>query len=156
MNVVKNAFAVASGKKTKNQLSGELVRDMYVSAFSLACGGITQAAIEIPVLGYLIGSFVGSLLGSFTYHIGQKAVISFCVDSGFTFFGLVAQDYTLPKELIKEIGIDTFDYESFGIETFQPESLIFDTFEAETFEPESLDITILRRGVIGVSKVGYV
>lgn len=156
MNVVKNAFEVAAGKKTKSQLSGELVRDMYVSALSLACGGITQAAIEIPVLGYLIGSFVGSLLGSFTYHIGQKAVISFCVDSGFTFFGLVDQDYTLPKELIKEIGIGTFDYETFDIETFQPDSIKFDTFEADTFEPNSLDITFLRRGVIGVTKVGYV
>lgn len=32
----------------------------------------------------------------------------------------------------------------------------FDTFGTETFEPDTLDITFLRRGVIGVSKVGYV
>ena len=31
-----------------------------------------------------------------------------------------------------------------------------DTFEPDTFEPDTLDITFLRRGVIGVSKVGYV
>ena len=30
MNVVKNAFEVVAGKKTRNQLSGELVRDMYL------------------------------------------------------------------------------------------------------------------------------
>lgn len=68
MNVIKNAFQVALGKKTRTQLSGELVRDMYISACSLIGGGISQAFIEVPVLGYMIGSFVGSIIGSFTYN----------------------------------------------------------------------------------------
>lgn len=156
MNVVKNAYSVAVGKKTRQQLTGEFVRDMYVSAFSLVGGGISQAFIEVPILGYLIGSFVGSIIGSFTYSIGQKAVIAFCVDSGFTMFGLVEQDYTLPKEVLEQIGIETFDYETFEAESFEPDTFEFDTFNAETFEPDTLGITFLRRGVIGVSKVGYI
>ena len=156
MNTIKNAFQVVSGKKEKNQLTGEFVRDMYISAFTLTCGGVVQAAIEVPVLGYLIGSFVGSLVGSFTYNAGQKAVLAFCIDSGFTFFGLVDQDYTLPKDIIDQIGVDTFDYETFEIDTFKPESMDYDTFKVDTFTPDSLDISYLRRGVIGVSKVGYV
>ncbi len=156
MNVIKNAFQVALGKKTRTQLSGELVRDMYISACSLIGGGISQAVIEVPVLGYMIGSFVGSIIGSFTYNIGYKAVVSFCVDSGFIMFGLVEQDYTLPKEIIEQMGIETFEYESFQYDTFEPDSFSFDTFETDTFEPDTLDITFLRRGVIGVSKVGYV
>jgi hypothetical protein len=156
MNVIKNAFQVALGKKTRTQLSGELVRDMYISACSLIGGGISQAFIEVPVLGYMIGSFVGSIIGSFTYNIGYKAVVSFCVDSGFTMFGLVEQDYTLPKEIIEQMGIETFEYESFQYDTFEPEGFSFDTFETDIFEPDTLDITFLRRGVIGVSKVGYV
>ena len=36
INVIKNAFEVAVGKKTKSQLFGEFVRDMYISIFSLA------------------------------------------------------------------------------------------------------------------------
>ena len=156
MNVIKNAFQVALGKKTRTQLSGELVRDMYISACSLIGGGISQAFIEVPVLGYMIGSFVGSIIGSFTYNIGYKAVVSFCVDSGFTMFGLVEQDYTLPKEIIEQMGIETFEYESFQYDTFEPEGFSFETFETDTFEPDTLDITFLRRGVIGVSKVGYV
>lgn len=156
MNVVKNAYAVAVGKKTRQQLTGELVRDMYVSACSLVGGGITQAFIEVPVLGYLIGSFIGSIVGSFTYNIGQKAIVAFCVDSGFTMFGLVEQDYTLPKEVLEEIGIETFDYETFETESFEPETFEPETFSVDTFEPDTLDITFLRRGVIGVSKVGYI
>lgn len=156
INVIKNAFQVALGNKSTSQLTGELVRDMYISTCSLIGGGISQAFIEVPVLGYMIGSFVGSIIGSFTYNVGHKAIVSFCVDSGFTMFGLVEQDYTLPKEVIEQMGIETFDYETFHYDTFEPESFSFDSFETDTFEPDTLDVTFLRRGVIGVSKVGYV
>ena len=156
MNAIKNAFQVALHKKTKTEFSNELIRDMYISACSLIGGGISQSLIEIPVLGYMIGSFIGSIVGSFTYNIGYNAVLSFCVDTGFTMFGLVEQDYVLPKEIIEELGIETFDYETFNYETFLPESFESDTFSFETFEPDTLEITFLRRGVIGVSKVGYI
>ena len=70
-------------------------------------------------------------------------------------FGLVEQDYVLPKELIKEIGIETFDYETFETSTFEPKSFAVSSFELDTFEPDTLDIHFLRRGVIGVNKIGY-
>lgn len=54
------------------------------------------------------------------------------------------------------IALRAFEYESFQYDTFKPEGFSFDTFETDTFEPDTLDITFLRRGVIGVSKVGYV
>ena len=129
---------------------------MYVSACSLIGGGITQAFIEVPILGYLIGSFIGSVVGSFTYNIGQKAIVAFCVDSGFTMFGLVEQDYKLPKEVLEKIGIETFDYETFEADSFEPDTFEPETFSVDSFEPDTLDITFLRRGVIGVSKVGYI
>ena len=62
INVIKNAFQVTLGNKSTSQLTGELVRDMYISTCSLIGGGISQAFIEVPVLGYMIGSFVGSIL----------------------------------------------------------------------------------------------
>lgn len=71
-------------------------------------------------------------------------------------FALVEQDYTLPKEVLDQIGIETFDYETFEFESFEPDIFEFDTFSAEIFEPDTLGITFLRRGVIGASKVGYV
>lgn len=156
MNVVKNAYEVAIGNKTRSELTTELIQDMFVSACSLACGGITQVFIEIPVVGYLIGSFVGSLVGAFVYNIGYKTAISFCVDSGFTMFGLVEQDYTLPQYIIDKMGVETFNYETFDTESFEIDSFAPASFEFDTFEPDKLDIIYLRRGVIGVSKIGYV
>lgn len=56
-------------------------------------------------------------------------------------FGLVEQGYTLPKEFLEQIGIKIFAYEA---------------LEFESLEPDTLGITFFRRGVIGVSKVGYI
>lgn len=155
MNVLKNAGEVALGRKTRNELTGELVKDMYISACSLIVGGIGQAMIEVPVVGYMLGSFLGSLIGTFTYNAGYKAALSFCVDSGFTMFGLVEQNYELPKELLNEIGVDVFDYETFEFDTFEADTFNIETFDFDSFAPDTLGITFLRRGVIGVNKVGY-
>lgn len=156
LNVVKNAYEVSIGKKTRAELANELIKDMFVSACALVGGGVTQAFIEIPVIGYLIGSFVGSMIGSFVYNSVYSAAISFCVDTGFTMFGLVEQDYSLPREVLEQLGIETFAYETFEPSTFQYETFTPATFEYETFEPAHLDIIYLRRGVIGVNKVGFV
>ena len=155
-DTMKNAFAVASGKKQKQEMVMDLVKEIYVSAISMTAGGLTQGIIHVPVLGYMIGSFLGSTLASFTFDYGYKTAISFSVDTGFTFFGVVDQDYELPKEVIDELGIDVLEYESFEAETFEPESFEVETFTPDTFTPESLDIVYLRRGVIGVNKVGYI
>lgn len=156
MNTLKNAYGVAVGKKSRSDLANDLIKDTYLSACSLIAGGVSQGLIHIPVLGYMLGSFIGSVFGSFTYDVGYKAALSFCVDTGFTMFGLVKQDYVLPKEIVEQIGISTFDFETFEANSFEPESFQFDSFECDTFEPDTLGITYLRRGVIGVSRIGYV
>lgn len=156
MNTMKNSFQVAIGKKSKTELADDLIRDMIVSSASLVGGNIAQGFLGIPVLGYLVGNFVGSIVGSFVYNVGYKAVISFCTETGITLFGLVEQDYSLPEDVIADIGVQVFDYETFTSETFEPASFEFDTFDVETIQPDTIGIRFLRRGVIGVSKIGYV
>lgn len=146
MNTMKNAFKVANGEMTKNELVEQLIRDLFISTCAYSLGAVAQTFIEIPVLGFMIGSFVGSVAGAFVYNVSYNAVLSFCVDTGFTMFGLVEQDYALPQDVLEELGIDTFEFD-----TFEP-----DTFEFDTFEPDTFDVIFLRRGVIGVTKVGYV
>ena len=128
---------------------------MLVSACSLIGGGISQTFVQIPVLGYLVGSFVGSVVGSFVYSMGYNAVISFCVNTGFTLFGLVDQNYRLPDEIIESIGIEVFRYEKLAYEKFEPEKIPVEEFRPQRIELESLSIKILRRGVIGVRRIGY-
>lgn len=156
MDTMKNAFKVACGKMTRQELALELVRELIVSSSALAVGTVAQAFIEIPVIGFMIGSFVGSAIGSFAYNCGYSAVMSFCVDTGFTMFGLVDQDYTLPEDIMESIGQDVFKFEKFMPEQFRGIDFKPTAFEQKRFESNTLGITVLRRGVIGVAQVGYV
>lgn len=155
MNVLKNSYEVARGNMTKGELTEELVKEMYISTCSLMLGSITQSFIGISVFGFLIGNFIGSIIGAFSFDMCQKTILSFCVDSGFTMFGLVDQDYTLPKEVLEKCGIESFDFDTFKVDSFIPETFEPETFNADAIEPHTLNITFLRRGVIGVSKIGY-
>lgn len=155
MNAVKGSFDVAQGKKSRTEFANAIVKDTFVSACALIGGGISQTFIDIPMLGYLLGSFVGSVMGAFAYDCGYKKALSFCVDTGLTLFGLVEQDYILPDDIIKQIGLETFKADSFEIESFEPESFEIESFDFDTFEPDNIGIKLLRRGVIGFSKIGY-
>lgn len=132
------------------------MKDMFVTTCGLVGGSISQGFIEIPVLGYLIGNFIGSTVGSFVYSAGYSAVLSFCVESGFTMFGLVDQNYTLPEKIIEEIGAEVFKFDEFQYDQFKPEEFTFEKFSFDRFQYDTLGITVLRRGVIGVREIAYV
>lgn len=123
MDTMKNAFKVANGMMTRSELAQELVRELFVSTTALTTGTIVQTFIEIPVVGFMIGSFVGSVIGSFAYDYGYSTALSFCADTGFTMFGLVKQDYTLPDDVLEAIGIEVFKFEEFSFPEFQIQSL---------------------------------
>lgn len=150
MNSMKNSYQVTTGNMSRAEMVNELIKEMFVTTCALSMGAASQSLIEIPVLGYMIGSFVGSIAGSVIYSSIYNPVLSFCVDSGFTLFGLVDQDYELPEEVLKEIGIEIFEYEPFEYEKFE-----YEKFEYEQFEYEKLHTIFLRRGVIGVNCIGY-
>ena len=155
MNSMKNSYQVTTGNMSRAEMVNELIKEMFVTTCALSMGSVSQSLIEIPVLGYMIGSFVGSIASSVIYSSIYNPVLSFCVDSGFTLFGLVDQDYELPEEVLKEIGIEVFEYEKFEYEPFEYEKFEYERFEYEQFEHEKLHTIFLRRGVIGVNCVGY-
>ncbi len=154
-DAMKNAYKVACGEMSRYEMANELIRDMFVSTCALIAGGFTQSIISIPLLGFMIGNFAGSLVGSFAYSAAYKPVLSFCIDTGFTMFGLVNQDYQLPEDVLKEIGIEVFEYEKYEFERFEPIRFEYEHFEYERFEPIKIDVLFLRRGVIGINEVGY-
>lgn len=155
-NTLVNAYKVVAGEKRMSDLVSDLIRDAYVSTFTVLGGMIGQELIQVPMLGYMLGSFVGSVVGSFSYYVGSKAVLALCVNTGFTMFGLVEQDYTLPDDVARQIGLDVLKPLTLEVEELQPEILEPITLEPETLQPDTLDIHVLRRGVIGVRRVGYV
>lgn len=163
MGTVKNSILVAAGKMTSRQMGVAFVDSVIVSVgfvvgvkIGTTIGGAIGQAIgfELPVVGYMIGSFIGCAF-SITYNIAKKQLISFCVDSGFTCFGLVEQDYQLPDEVLNDIGIDTIKVPRTEIQrTEVKRSNVAPTVDRIGYE--TINITMLRRGVIGINKIGYV
>ena len=83
-------------------------------------------------------------------------MISFCVDTGFTCFGLVEQNYELPDEVLHELGVDAIPIPRTQVERIEIQRAQHSTTDISKSEYETIDITVLRRGVIGVNKIGYV
>lgn len=107
IDTLKNAYQVTQKKKSRTELSNEIIEDIFLTMSSMIMGTATQGIIQVPILGYMLGSMVGSVVGSFIYNIGYQATISFCSETGITLFGLVDEDYRLPDDIIKEIGVET-------------------------------------------------
>ncbi|TMU82180.1 hypothetical protein FGG79_21065 [Bacillus sp. BHET2] len=155
MNAIHNSFKVATGQMNPVEFVDTCARDLVVTSFALMGGSVSQGLIQIPVFGFLLGSFLGSIVGSFVYGTGKRVSLSFCIESGFTFFGLVKQDYVLPKEVIESLGLNVFEYEKFVFKTPDIKKIEPKKFIYKKSEPNTININILRRGVIGVNKIGF-
>lgn len=157
VNAIRNGVKVARGEMGNREFADAVVRDTFISAVALAGGAVGQAALPmVPMVGYLLGSFVGSAVGGITYNAGQSLLMSFAVDRGITFFGIVDQDYELPESTLKSLGIEVFEYERFmsdsaSIDMFSPDVLPFDTTSAKNYQ-----VSFPKRGVIEFGKVGYI
>lgn len=148
-----DSFLVVKGDLTQQELAWNLSRNIVVTGIGVGMGCLTQALLPAIPFAYMLGNFVGTFIGSFAYTATDNAIMSFCIDTGYTFFGLVEQDYTLPQEVLDELGVECFEYEK-----YYTEQMKYDTFTFDEFKPDFYDadfISILRRGVIGVHKIGY-
>jgi hypothetical protein len=162
MNTIQNACMLSFGKMTKSEFAEKCTHDFFVAGASVGLGvvgSIVGGSFSFggaAVLGYMVGSFVGSVVGEFAYRGVYSCVLSFCVDSGCTFFGIVEQNYDLPKDVLEEIGINVFEYEKFSAKQFSPQKFEPKRFESRSFNPVEIGVSFLRRGVVGVNCIGYV
>lgn len=151
-----NSLKVATGRMTAKEMGDFFAKELIISAASLGGGVVGQILLsQLPGLGYFIGSFIGSTLAGITLAIGERILISFCVDSGYTCFGLVEQDYTLPDQVLDEMGIDLIKIPEIELQETEISEVEINTIEINTNEPETLELTVIRRGIIGVKKIGY-
>ena len=105
--------------------------------------------------GYMIGSLVGCAFAA-VYNIGKNKLISFCVDTGFTCFGLVEQNYELPEEVLAQMGVETITIPRTEVPRTSVKTTAVPTINVARTEHETIGFALVRRGVIGVNKIGYV
>lgn len=156
MNTIENSYKLVTNKITKGEFAHDISKDIFVTTCALSLGGLVQGLTpEIPVLGYMLGSFIGSLGGSLLYDTGYSAFMSLCCDTGFTCFGLVDQDYKIPEDILKRAGFKTFDFTLFESKQYEVKRFEQSKFEVSQFEYDTIRIDFLNRDVIGIAKVGY-
>lgn len=156
LDTVKDSLMVAVGKMTAKEMGIQLSEEILISCAALSGGAFGQFLLpEVPVLGYMLGSLLGSVVASVSIDICKKFVISFCVDTGFTCFGLVDQDYRLPNEVLESMGIGVIPVPRVKIKRSPVARVNAQRTSILHAEYETVSLTILRRGVIGVNRVQY-
>ena len=163
IEIVKDSIMVAMGKMQPRELGAALIRTAVIvggttlgtAAIIKLSGAVGQAVLAAaPVVGYIVGTLVGCAVSAI-YNLGRQFMISLCVDTGFTCFGLVEQDYTLPENVLHELGIETITIPYVEVPYTQIETVSY-TLEPEKVEYDKVQFTMLKRGIIGVNRVGYV
>lgn len=155
LQTIKNSILVAVGKMSPKEMGASFVDSIIISGGYLLgaeIGGIIGQALglSLPVVGYLIGSMIGCSI-AIVYNIAKKKVISYCIDTGFTCFGLVEQNYILPDEVLEELNIDQIAIERKNIAYIEIPIIKYNSINYETIE-----IISLKRGIIGINKIGYI
>lgn len=160
LETAKNSIMVAAGKMTAREMGAAFTDSVIVSAGYVAgakIGGMIGQALgfELPVIGYMIGSLVGCAFSA-VYNVGKNKLISFCVDTGFTCFGLVEQNYELPEEVLSQMGIKVIPIPRTEVSRTTVKRTAVTTTTVNRVQHETIGFALVRRGIIGVNKVGYV
>lgn len=153
MQTMKDSYMVVKGNMTHYELVANISKNVFVVSCGIGLGALTQLMMPMVPFAYMLGNFVGSFIGSFAYIAIDSAFMSFAIYSGWTFFGVVKQDYVLPDEVLHEIGVDVFEYDKFEYDSFKFDEFEPDYFSFDEFQPDF--ISFLRRDVIGVHQIGY-
>ena len=157
LDTVKSSLMVAVGKMSAKEMGAQLTQEIIISCAALSGGAVGQMLLpQVPVLGYMLGSLLGSVVASVSIDLTKKFVVSFCVDTGFTCFGLVKQDYRLPDEVLKSMGINPIPVRRTELKRTPIARTNVRRTRAAHTKYETVELTILRRGVIGVNKVQYI
>lgn len=154
METLSDSFKVVAGDMPANQMADNLIKNIIVTGAGVGLGIVFKVYLSIIPGSYLLGNFIGSVVANFVYQTTDRAIISYCLVSGSTFFGLVKQDYRLPDKVLEYLGTEICEPEICEPGFDEMQMCEPEIGKPEMCEPET--IFLLRRGVIGFRRIGYV
>lgn len=154
MDAMKYSYGVARGEMAPREMGYALSKEIMVSVAAIS-GGLALQPV-IPVVGYLLGSFLGSVAASTMFEVGEKVFLSFCTGTGFACFGLVNQNYELPPNVMDYIGLDIINLKQKDIAQCEVPRVEIQQANIDRVTYDTIEIMVLRRGIVGVNKIAYV
>lgn len=156
VEICREAYLLAQGQRTANDFANNLAQDVFVTVFALAGAAAAVAVASSAAIPMLIGSVVGSAVGCLAFAPIKSCILKASAISGFTFFGLVEQDASLPPQLFKELGIKGARFKPAKYRTERYSKPSTQAASAKLISLHTLGVRQLSRDAIGISKVGYV
>ena len=150
LNSIENSWRYAQGQISGKELAFNSSRDAVALMMGGGGAALGQMLIPVPILGALLGNLVGSTIGAVGFSYANNKVLGICVESGWTFWGLVDQSYVVPEHVLREAGFDLF-----APQYFKPELFAVNKFNVQHFKTYRNGFTFVRRGVIAFNAVGY-
>ena len=150
--------AISAIKASRGEISWDEAGYRMAKSSIVVAGGTAGAVIGtalLPGIGTVIGSIVGAAVTR-TVTVGTEHVaMSLAVSHGWSFFGIVDQDYRVPEPTLRCLGWDTVQLDGNLMDNVELDQVQLDTND---FDSNLLDapVRFIRRGVIGVRRVGYV
>lgn len=151
LNAIGYSMKLQQGRITQQEFAHNCVRDTFALSLGMSGASIGQILFPVPVLGALAGNIVGSTLGAVAFEGANHVIMGVCEESGWTFFGLVDQDFVVSDDVLQLCGYDLFSKRSFQTQSFSTTS-----FSVRSFTCNSLSFQPVRRGVIKFSSIGYI
>lgn len=151
----KNAYLFARGEKTQQDFANSIFQGAFTSVVVLVGAGIATLVSGGAALPVLIGSIVGSAAGSLAFSPAKSCVLKLASTTGFSFFGLVQQDYELPDSTAYSLGLKRAVLKRPKVATFVPEQVQTHNPKVKRANVHTINIAYNNRGIIEINKVGY-
>ncbi|CAG7614362.1 hypothetical protein PAESOLCIP111_01701 [Paenibacillus solanacearum] len=151
VNAIRNAIKLSRGQLTASEFADACLMDSIVVSFGLLGAAAGQALIPIPLLGSLIGNLIGGLIGTLVYQGSKSLIMTLAIDRGWTLFGFVDQNYTVPREMLARTGIHLIKLSSIQLNPLQ-----LSTIQLHRLSVGRIQIEPLSRGLLRANMVGYI
>lgn len=156
LDTIVDTILVMMKEKTTEEMIENLLKNIFISSFAYGTGVLVQSIITVPILGYMLGNLVGTILGNMIYTKSQNMLVSFFIENEITLFGIVKQDYKLPKSVFEKLGLDRYEYDRYEYDRYEYDKYEYDKYTYDKYEYDKMDIVYLKRGIIGVRTIGYI
>lgn len=150
MSAFDSSLAAARGELAWTSAAARIAQDGLMLAAASGGALVGQMLIPIPILGAILGNMAGAAVARLSVDKASGAVLGLAAETGWTVFGLVDQNHTVPEHVLADGGWELLD-----IERFQPERFTYERFQPTPLEVETLDVHVLRRGVLAFGRVAY-